>query len=85
MDEQTPQPDYRFEPWRFLAWLPVYLIVAFALYVLSAGPMYWLIYEAFFLSDGSMIALLYLPLGWLSSNSDIVSRWLDWYIGLWIF
>lgn len=80
MDEKT---GYKFESKRFFLWLPVYLLVAFALYVLSAGPMYWTIYEAFFMEQGSLLAVLYLPLVWMS-EWDPFGRWLEWYIGLWV-
>ncbi|HEX6986353.1 MAG TPA: hypothetical protein VF170_13305 [Planctomycetaceae bacterium] len=80
----SEQDGYRFEPARFLAWLPVYLLVAFALYVLSAGPLYWAIYEAYFLESDPYLAILYLPLVWLSGQSDLFARWMEWYVGLWV-
>jgi len=82
MDEK---PGYKFQPKRFLLWLPAYLVIAFALYVLSTGPMYWAIYDAFFMEQGSLLAVLYLPLVWLSSSSDTFAGWLEWYIGLWVY
>lgn len=76
---------YRFDARRFVLWLPVYLIIAIALYILSAGPMYWVIYKSFFISHDSWIQILYLPLIWLSSISELFAEWMDWYVGLWIF
>ncbi|MGC1276334.1 MAG: hypothetical protein WBC44_21740 [Planctomycetaceae bacterium] len=78
------QDGYKFEPVRFLMWLPAYVLVAFTLYVLSAGPMYWLIYSAYFLDPNPLLAILYLPLVWLSGQSDLCAQWLDWYVGLWV-
>jgi hypothetical protein len=78
-----PKTGYRFQPKRFLLWLPVYLVIAFALYVLSAGPLYWTIYEAYFFGDHPLLAILYLPLVEMS-NWGPFGRWLEWYIGLWV-
>jgi hypothetical protein len=75
---------YKFSPMRFLAWLPAYFVIAFALYVLSAGPMYWMIYAAYFLEPSPLLAIFYLPLVWLSGRSDLFATWLDWYVGLWV-
>lgn len=75
---------YNFELTSFLAWLPVYLLIGFALYVLSAGPFYWTIYESYFLNQNAYVASLYLPLVWLSSASEPFGRWLEWYLGLWV-
>jgi hypothetical protein len=80
----SDRDGYRFEPGRFLAWLPVYLLIAFTLYVLSAGPMYWTIYEAYFLDGSRWVSSLYFPLVLLSSVSDTFGRWMEWYIGLWV-
>jgi hypothetical protein len=81
MDE--PQ-GYKFQWGRFFAWLPVYLLIGFAVYVLSVGPFYWTIYGAFVLDENSYLASLYLPLVVLSELSDPFARWMDWYIGLWV-
>lgn len=74
---------YRFELKRFLLWLPIYFLIAFALYVLSTGPMYWSIYKAYRLEEGSLLAVLYLPLV-LMSEWEPFGNWMDWYIGLWV-
>lgn len=84
-DQRDEREEYHFDARQFVLWLPVYLIIGFALYVLSAGPMYWEIYESFFLSEPSLIQILYLPLVWLSSNSDLFAGWMDWYLGLWVY
>lgn len=80
---EEPQ-GYRFEWSRFVAWLPVYLLLGFALYVLSTGPFYWKIYAAYRLDGSPYLASLYLPLVLLSEASDMFARWMDWYIGLWV-
>lgn len=55
-------------------------------YVLSIGPMYWKIHEAYNVGSGSpFIARMYYPLVKASEWSDTVSDVLDWYVGLWIF
>lgn len=88
-DPHAPSRDkhdeYHFDARQFVLWLPVYLVVAMALYILSAGPLYWVIYNSFYVSHGSWLQILYLPLVWLSSTSEIFAGWMDWYIGLWIF
>jgi hypothetical protein len=75
---------YKFRWGRFFAWLPVYLLIGFALYVLSAGPFYWKIYEAYRLDGSPYLASLYLPLVVLSEVSDTFGQWMDWYVGLWV-
>jgi hypothetical protein len=80
----TDPEGYRFEPAQFFKWLPVYLLVSFAVYVLSVGPMYWTIYEAYFLNADPYLARLYLPLVWLSGQSDLFAKWMEWYLGLWV-
>ena len=80
----TDQEGYQFEVAEFMRWLPVYLILAFAVYVLSTGPFYWLIFESYFLENDSYVAVLYLPLVWLADQSNLFANWIDWYIGLWV-
>lgn len=87
-DEPTP-PDEQAVHGNWLTlgrvWLSaMQLAFVFALYVLSAGPMYWPIYRAFHHGGSSLVAKLYLPLVWLAEKSDLFSNWLDWYVDLWI-
>jgi hypothetical protein len=86
MSEPAANADtgYKFEFARFVAWLPVYLLIGFAVYVLSAGPFYWTIYEAYRVQERPYIQALYLPLVLLSETSPLFGRWMDWYIGLWV-
>ena len=81
IEDPTPRRD----PFVDFLWrLYCYLLVLFALYVLSAGPMYWVVYEAYFLEGDPFVGQLYLPLVWASEIGPI-GRFLEWYVGLWIF
>ncbi|MFQ5733316.1 MAG: hypothetical protein ACE5KM_15350 [Planctomycetaceae bacterium] len=60
---------------------PPYLLL---LYILSAGPMYWRIHEAF--QPGrfrGFVYYFYYPLVW-ANNIDYVSNFFDWYLDFWI-
>lgn len=68
-------------------WLRYYnsFVILLLLYVLSTGPMYWLIHRAYFNVGGArFIAAFYYPIAWLC-EFEPVSRWFDWYIGLWVY
>ena len=80
----TDGPGYRFEFRRFLLWLPAYLAIGFALYALSAGPIYWTLFEAYHFNTHPLLAILYLPLVWLSGHVGWLGAWMDWYLGLWV-
>lgn len=70
---------------RFLTRLAWQMPYVFLFYILSAGPMYWRIYQAYHLADGSpLIKVLYFPLV-KACEIDFVANWFNWYIGLWIF
>ena len=84
VERAEPQAGYRFEPKRFLFWLPAYLVIAFTLYVLSAGPLYWTIYESYFFDSNPLLQVFYRPLV-LMARWEPFGRWLDWYLGLWVF
>lgn len=58
-------------------------LVLLAVYVLSTGPMYWQIYEAYHTNGSSWIAALYFPLV-LACEIPAVNDWFNWYIGLWL-
>lgn len=64
---------------RFLYALPY----AFVAYVLSVGPMYWKICEAYELDGSQFVYYFYYPLVW-AAGFDYVSNFFDWYISLWI-
>lgn len=77
----TPrQPSLRDRLLRMYCWT----VVLLALYVLSTGPMYWRIFGAYRLDESDFLQRLYLPLVLLCEQSQFISDWFDWYIGLWI-
>jgi hypothetical protein len=57
---------------------------AFAIYVFSAGPMYWLVFEAYAFGTYPLVQRLYRPLVWLAEHSTWFCDFLDWWIGLWV-
>ena len=57
-----------------------YLLI---LYVLSIGPMYWIIYEAYNLEGSTFAYWFYYPLV-KASEIPFVARFLDWYLSFWI-
>ena len=62
----------------------VRLVVLFALYAASIGPLYWTWYESMYLSGPRWIVRLYYPLFLLCSFIPPLGRLVDWYIGLWV-
>lgn len=61
------------------------VMIVLILYVLSTGPMYWAIYEAFNTNGSSFLAKLYFPLVLACQYSDPICTWFDWYLGLWVY
>lgn len=61
------------------------VMIVFILYVLSTGPMYWLVFAGYQASGSSFIANLYFPIVWACQQSDVVCTWFDWYVGLWVY
>lgn len=57
----------------------------FIIYVLSTGPMYWLIFAGYQASGSSFVANLYFPIVWACQQSDVICTWFDWYVGLWVY
>ncbi|GAB4143343.1 MAG: hypothetical protein Tsb009_14360 [Planctomycetaceae bacterium] len=66
---------------RVLYTLP-YLFLA---YILSAGPMYWEIYDAFQPHGSVVIRRLYYPIVLACEHSDYISNFFHWYAMLWAF
>lgn len=64
---------------RLLYAIPYLLI----LYVLSVGPMYWKICEAYHLEGSRLVYVLYYPLV-RAAEINYISNFLDCYIELWI-
>ncbi|WP_166824386.1 hypothetical protein [Thalassoroseus pseudoceratinae] len=61
------------------------IAIVFLLYVLSTGPMYWPIYEAYNIGGRSidrLIYFLYYPIV-LLCEFDWIAGWFEWYVGLW--
>lgn len=56
---------------------------ALLFYVLSIGPMYWVIFRAYRLEGSAFIYWFYYPLVKLS-DIPYVANFFDWYISLWI-
>lgn len=57
-----------------------YLLI---LYVLSIGPMYWVIYEAYNLEGSQFVRAFYYPLV-IASEVPFIAKFLDWYLSFWI-
>ncbi len=76
---------HRFSTPRF--WITSFIQIAFVLflYVLSAGPMYWVIYEAYNHDGSAFVAQLYLPLTLACERSEMLNDFMQWYVGLWVF
>ena len=70
-------------PRKLLAGAYCCMMLALLAYVLSTGPMYWEIYEAYHANGSTWVALFYYPVV-LACEFEPVSAWFDWYIGLWI-
>jgi hypothetical protein len=60
-------------------------LIVLMIYVLSTGPLYWAIYEAFRDGGSVFLAKLYYPLVLACQHSDAISNWFDWYVGLWVY
>lgn len=58
-------------------------LILFLMYILSTGPMYWYVYEAYNMGGSSFLANFYGPIA-LMCQVDWIANWFDWYIGLWI-
>lgn len=91
MDSDTPEtPDTPVEPEQVPGWGGyVYISLlqlgfVFALYVFSAGPLYWWIFEAYTFGENPLLQRMYRPLIWLAERSSWFSDFLDWWVGLWI-
>ena len=58
-------------------------LIFLLLYVLSTGPMYWSVYEAYNMGGSSFLARFYAPIAALC-QVEFIADWFDWYIGLWV-
>ena len=68
-------------------WRRGFYIVPYALlvYVLSAGPLYWRIYDAFQPEGSVFLRTLYYPIVFVCEHSDYASNFFHWYAQLWAF
>ena len=64
-----------------VAVLVVAALLALPAYVLSVGPVAWLIDHGYIDPDRGEAA--YLPLRWLGDQSTTFARFLEWYAGWW--
>ena len=83
MDTSEPSPPPSHPLRDLVLRVYCYLVVLGVLYVLSAGPMYWAVYEAYHADGSRFVAQLYLPLV-LLSEFEPIGRVVNWYVGLWI-
>jgi hypothetical protein len=51
-----------------------------ALYVLSVGPMAWLVDRNYVDGNSPLLSTFYAPLGWLAAYCQPVERALEWYM-----
>lgn len=89
--EPAPAGDAQPEPasgasllWLFLKYVAVQVLIFFALYVLSIGPMYWQWYAGRNLGSNSLIAAFYEPLYQLAGWCEPFGEFMNWYVDLWI-
>lgn len=55
-------------------------LILLMLYVLSSGPVVWLVHHGYF--TGDLWRSLYWPLFWLHNQRGIFGKALDWYVDL---
>ena len=79
MSAEPPKKSLQQRLIRFLLYANPYLFIA---YVLSVGPMYWRIYDAY--AEGSgFLKWFYKPLVW-ASEIPYVSNFFEWYLQFWV-
>ena len=61
----------------------ILLLVLLVLYVLSIGPVAWLVGHKF-IPESPAIDTFYSPLDWLAVQLPLFSRFLEWYLGLFV-
>ncbi|QDT16077.1 hypothetical protein [Alienimonas californiensis] len=78
------RPQHQFDWSHFWKWLPAYLAVVLALYVLAAGPLYYPIYYGVHSGANSFLVRLYLPLMVLCEAVPPIGAAMDWYLQFWV-
>lgn len=61
------------------------LLILFALYVLSIGPMYWRWFSAKYVNGPALLAAFYEPLWILAGWCPPLGAWINWYVRFWVF
>ncbi|WP_310820351.1 hypothetical protein [Stratiformator vulcanicus] len=68
-------------------WLPAYLLISLVLYFVTililAGPLYWTVYDAYYVDGSRLAAAYFYPLA-LACEFEPFGRFVDWYVGLWV-
>ena len=61
------------------------VIVLPVLYVLSSGPVFWLLMMSlgYVGTARTVFDVVYYPLGWLNDNVEFVRKFFDWYMPVW--
>ena len=78
------RPQHRFDWSHFWRWLPAYLAVTLALYVLAAGPLYYPIYWGVQTGTNQALVRLYAPLMVTCELIPPVGAAMDWYLQWWV-
>lgn len=81
---QSPAQRPKRSLWQEIRRRLIITFVAFVLYVLSIGPLYWQYYNAKFNTGSALLAAFYEPLYLLCAYIPPLSRLVDAYIMLWI-
>lgn len=80
-DIVEPRPP-RKSNWVRTTYIVPYVLVV---YVLSAGPLYWQIYDSFQPEGSAFLRGVYYPIVFACENNDYVSNFFHWYAQLWAF
>ncbi|MCA9071336.1 MAG: hypothetical protein KDA84_20555 [Planctomycetaceae bacterium] len=83
--DHSAQPERDYSLVGSLARLYCRVLMVLIIYILSTGPMYWLIFAGYQASGSSFLANLYFPIVWACEQSDLICTWFDWYVGLWVY
>ncbi len=73
-----PRPRSRF--WAVV----IQFAVAWIVYILALGPLYWQWYAGKYVSGPTVVAALYEPLWQLCGLCPPLARFVNWYVSWWI-
>lgn len=82
MSDTDESPPPQKSNWVRAVHLLPYLLL---LYVFSAGPLYWQIYDAFQPEGSVLLRTLYYPIVFACEYNDYISNFFHWYAQLWAF